>query len=143
MIDSFFKRCILPVSIYLRRLSGIDGLRATLNTVAYQQGFATLRDLLAEERCQDPKRLLKFGYCAFSQNDEDRIIKEIFKRVGTKTKRFLEIDAGLCGDPHSLIRASPFNLSFRSFNAASGAINILGLWHRKYWRIELKGEFTV
>jgi DNA-binding protein H-NS len=38
----------------------------------------------------DPRRLEHFGYKVFSQADEDGIIEEIFKRIGTTNKIFVE-----------------------------------------------------
>jgi len=42
-------------------------------------------------RNAEPKRLLKYGYRVFSQNDEDGIIAEIFSRIGTTDRTFVEI----------------------------------------------------
>lgn len=41
-------------------------------------------------RHQDPKSLVPFGYKIYSQNDEDGIIREIFTRIGTTNKTFVE-----------------------------------------------------
>ena len=63
------------------------------------------KSLLDSERFKDDLKLNKFGYKNFSQFDEDGIINEIFKRIGTKTKCFLEIGVGdgLECNTHSLI----------------------------------------
>ena len=45
---------------------------------------------LAKPRNRDPKRLAGHGYKVFSQNDEDGIIAEIFRRIGTRDRRFVE-----------------------------------------------------
>jgi hypothetical protein len=45
-------------------------------------------------RYGDPKRLLRYGAKAYSQNDEDGILAEIFRRIGTTDKTFVEIGAG-------------------------------------------------
>ncbi len=42
----------------------------------------------------DDLRLLRFGYKAFSQSDEDGIIAEIFRRIGTESKVFFEFGVG-------------------------------------------------
>jgi hypothetical protein len=47
-------------------------------------------DELAKPRNADPKRLLRYGFKVYSQNDEDGIIQEIFKRIGTRDKTFIE-----------------------------------------------------
>jgi hypothetical protein len=47
-------------------------------------------DELAKPRNADPKRLLRYGFKVYSQNDEDGIIQEIFKRIRTRDKTFIE-----------------------------------------------------
>jgi hypothetical protein len=51
---------------------------------------------LAKPRNAEPKRLLRYGFKVYSQSDEDGIIQEIFRRVGTTTKTFIEfgVDTG-------------------------------------------------
>ena len=39
---------------------------------------------------RDKKNLIPYGFKVFSQTDEDGIINEIFKRIGTTNKKFLE-----------------------------------------------------
>src|SRR5215467_1776169 len=45
---------------------------------------------MAKPRNADPKRLLRYGFKLYSQNDEDGIIQEIFRRIGTVNRRFVE-----------------------------------------------------
>jgi hypothetical protein len=47
-------------------------------------------DEMAKPRNADPKRLLRHGYKVYSQNDEDGIIAEIFRRIGTTSRTFVE-----------------------------------------------------
>jgi hypothetical protein len=47
-------------------------------------------NLHGSKRFQDEKRLLKYEYTVFSQYGEDGIINEIFKRIGTTNKYFVE-----------------------------------------------------
>jgi hypothetical protein len=47
-------------------------------------------DELAKPRHADPKRLLRYGFKVFSQCDEDGIIQEIFARIGTGNRSFVE-----------------------------------------------------
>jgi hypothetical protein len=42
----------------------------------------------------DPKRLLGFGYKAFSESDEDGLIAEIFRRIGVESRTFFEFGVG-------------------------------------------------
>ena len=47
-------------------------------------------DEMAKPRNADPKRLVRHGYKVYSQNDEDGIIAEIFRRIGTTSRTFVE-----------------------------------------------------
>jgi len=48
-------------------------------------------DLITQRRLSDNKFLEGHGYKVYSQNDEDGIIQEIFRRIGTTNKTFVEI----------------------------------------------------
>lgn len=50
-----------------------------------------LRDVAA---VVSPKHLLPFGYKVYAQTDEDGIIAEIFRRIGTTARRFVECGIG-------------------------------------------------
>ncbi|MEP6756034.1 MAG: hypothetical protein ABJA67_11085, partial [Chthonomonadales bacterium] len=45
-------------------------------------------------RYNDPKRLLKYGFQVSSQNAEDGMIREIFRRIGTTNLFFAEVGIG-------------------------------------------------
>jgi hypothetical protein len=45
---------------------------------------------MKKPRHADPKRLVRYGYKVYSQNDEDGIIAEIFRRIGTTSRTFVE-----------------------------------------------------
>ena len=45
---------------------------------------------LSQPRYQETLRLVRHGYKVHSQSDEDGIIAEIFQRIGTKNKNFIE-----------------------------------------------------
>ena len=47
-------------------------------------------ETLAQPRYADPRRLLRHGFKVYSQHDEDGIIQEIFRRIGTATRTFVE-----------------------------------------------------
>lgn len=51
-------------------------------------------DLLNESRYQEPLRLNRYEHQVYSQNGEDGIIAEIFRRVDVGNKYFLEIGVG-------------------------------------------------
>ena len=50
---------------------------------------------IATPRYADPRRLLRYGAKAYSQNDEDGILAEIFRRIGTTSRTFVEIGTGV------------------------------------------------
>ena len=78
-----FKR-VFPFDIMLRRLQ-------TLAIIEHQR---YVNELLATA----PQRsLLRYGCKVYSQNDEDGIIAEIFRRIGTTNRVFIEfgVEAGL------------------------------------------------
>jgi hypothetical protein len=43
-----------------------------------------------QQRCEDPLNLRNFEECVYSQQGEDGIIREIFRRIGPGNRRFLE-----------------------------------------------------
>ncbi len=49
---------------------------------------------MATARYADPRRLLRYGAKAYSQNDEDGMVAEIFRRIGTSSRTFIEIGTG-------------------------------------------------
>lgn len=70
---------------------------------------ALYRETLLREnpRYADPKRLCRFGYKVYSQDDEDGAIAEIFRRIGTKSRRFVEFgvrDGLECNTLHLLLQ---------------------------------------
>lgn len=68
-----------------------------------ENGF--IWDKQSIERMQDPTALESYGYKVYSQNDEDGIIHEIFKRIGTTNKTFIEfgVQDGLESNCHLLL----------------------------------------
>jgi len=58
-----------------------------LARMLYEQAFST-------PRFQEPKRLLGRGFKVYSQHDEDGIIEEIFRRIGTTDRFFVEFGVG-------------------------------------------------
>ena len=57
------------------------------------------------DRMKNPLALENFGYKVYSENDEDGIIQEIFKRIGTESKEFVEfgVSNGLECNSHYLL----------------------------------------
>ena len=62
-------------------------------------------DELTLKRMKDPRALENSGYKVYSENDEDGIIQEIFRRIGTQTKEFIEfgVQNGLECNSHFLL----------------------------------------
>ena len=77
----------------------------SLNSIKQLISYNCVMNLLKEDRYKDEKRLEKFGYKVFSQNDEDGIINEIFNRIGTTNKFFVEfgVQNGLECNSHYLL----------------------------------------
>lgn len=63
------------------------------------------QDIENERRLNDPIHLDRFGYKVYSQHDEDGIICEIFNRIGTTNKTFVEfgVQDGLESNSHYLL----------------------------------------
>jgi hypothetical protein len=74
------------------QLTGLQRHFGIIETAAVIQTMATLK--AGDPRYRDPKRLLAHGAQYWSQNYEDGMITEIFRRVGHGTKTFLEIGVG-------------------------------------------------
>ena len=96
-LRKFYRR--LPIVRELRAiqksLEGLNGLNPSirrLETAAMIQALATVKG--SDPRYQDPQRLLASGAQHWSQNYEDGMIAEIFRRVPASTKTFLEIGVG-------------------------------------------------
>ncbi|MGD1074328.1 MAG: hypothetical protein ABSB15_29845, partial [Bryobacteraceae bacterium] len=51
-------------------------------------------EAIQKPRYDDPRRLTRYGYKAFSESDEDGIIAEIFRRIGTENRVFFEFGVG-------------------------------------------------
>lgn len=68
----------------------INRLRAQ---VARSNGYLARQEIerLLEPLRADPKRLEPFGFKVYSQNDEDGILEEIFRRLGVAAGYFVEI----------------------------------------------------
>jgi hypothetical protein len=83
----------LPVIRELNRMEFHAACALKLQEVASViQAFEALK--AGDERYRDPRRLLRHGAQHWSQNYEDGMITEIFRRIGVKAKTFLEIGVG-------------------------------------------------
>ena len=89
MLDNFARR----VRARLDEARGASQQEA-LRQLLVQQELDRLRALPCHS---DPRCLVRFGAKVYSQNDEDGILAEVFRRIGTTNQRFVEIgvEAGL------------------------------------------------
>ena len=79
-------------------IHNLHSLRTTNITANYAE-------IELAERLKDQIRLERYGYKVYSQNDEDGIIAEIFRRIGTTNKKFIEfgVQDGLESNGHFLL----------------------------------------
>jgi hypothetical protein len=68
-------------------INQVSQLNTLIARMMYEQALLT-------GRAQEPKRLLKYGFKVYSQHDEDGIIEEIFSRIGTTSRFFVEFGVG-------------------------------------------------
>lgn len=96
-MKEFFRRLAYKLSLFgyfkqtWRKLYSIPG-NIDRQTLLLQHHF--LQDLLAQPRYLEPKRLHRFEHQVFSQNGEDGVLSEIFRRIGTTDRTFVEIGVG-------------------------------------------------
>ena len=79
---------------------------------------------MKKPRHADPKRLVRYGYKVYSQNDEDGIIAEIFRRIGTASRTFVEfgVETGVECNSVKLLVEGWRGLWIESNPASAGAI---------------------
>jgi hypothetical protein len=91
------KRLLKHLPILKQLLSSRTDIMITRATVARQLRLSQelfVTTLLASSRYDDPKRLNRHEGQVFSQNGEDGIIAEIFSRIGSTNRIFVEFGAG-------------------------------------------------
>jgi hypothetical protein len=88
----------MPETDPLQQLAQLEGYNTIRSDhVRQMQLLRYWADELATPRHADPKRLLRYGFKTYSQSDEDGIIQEIFNRVGTSNRIFVEfgVESGI------------------------------------------------
>ena len=73
---------------------GILGLPVQLDKLDETVVFDRIESLRRLSRYDDDRNLIRFGQKVYSQCDEDGIIREIFRRIGTTNKQFVEFGIG-------------------------------------------------
>ncbi|MCE5307158.1 MAG: hypothetical protein LLG20_05915 [Acidobacteriales bacterium] len=80
--------------VQLRNIqSRIEQADAGAHQAYHLQAERAIRDILAQPSRSDLRRLGHFEHRVFSQNGEDGIIMEIFRRIGTTDRSFVEFGA--------------------------------------------------
>lgn len=86
-MKNFLKKALYHISEKLR-LGEIKRDITALKWIAVDDYLQ--RYLYQNPKYQEPKRLNKYEYKIYSQSGEDGIVEEIFNRIGTKNKIFIE-----------------------------------------------------
>jgi hypothetical protein len=85
----------IRVELHLSNISSqIEGFKGDISRLAATNHQSLVRELLRDTRYLDTKRLEQYGFSVGSQNEEDGILVEIFKRIGTTNKEFFEFGVG-------------------------------------------------
>ena len=76
---------------FFRKVLWFIGKNTRLHAINKNLSQLNLEKLKQSKRYNDQKNLINYGFKSYSQSDEDGIIEEIFNRVGTVNKNFIEI----------------------------------------------------
>ena len=88
------KKYLLQQLVKIAHLLGFTPIELHLNVLKKIAIESYLEERLLLDKYKDPLKLNKFEYQVLSQNGEDGIIYEIFKRIGTGSKYFVEFGVG-------------------------------------------------
>jgi len=72
----------------------LSNVATTVGRTAHTAYQTLIRDLQRDERYADPKRLERHGFSVGSQNEEDGMLVEVFRRIGEGTRTFFEFGVG-------------------------------------------------
>ena len=78
------KKLFYKICWQLSKALNIKSINKNLAILNLENNYAKIRE-------KNKNDLILFGHKVFSQSDEDGIIDEIFKRISTKSKYFIEI----------------------------------------------------
>jgi len=98
MVRELLKKLLLRVPGYGELVEIHAALREVRRDIKELRTIEILRlldfELAHHARYSDPKRLLRYAQQVNSQNGEDGIIHEVFRRIGTTNHTFVEIGIG-------------------------------------------------
>lgn len=77
-----------------RTLELLSDTAQTLRRTAQTQSQGLVREILKDAKYDDPKRLERHGYSVASQNEEDGMLAEVFRRIGETNRVFFEFGVG-------------------------------------------------
>lgn len=98
-IASLLKRTIrIPFNLE-HSSNKLDQINTKISPFIYEQISSRI---LSDAKYKDPLRLEPYGYKVSSQNDEDGILHEIFRRIGIKSHSFVEFGVGNSLENNSL-----------------------------------------
>jgi hypothetical protein len=83
--DAAFRRLVL---------ANLENTRLRLQALVAIEGERYRRELVSAPIYADRRRLPPYGLKIYSQNDEGGIVQEIFARIGTQSRTFVEFGAG-------------------------------------------------
>lgn len=85
----------LPIIRELRPMTeAVLAMRDDVRRIAAKELVELQFSIMNDPRYRDPLRLIRFSHQVYSQNGEDGLIAEICRRVGTPTRKFVEIGVG-------------------------------------------------
>lgn len=92
--DSETVRLLMEIRAHGEQLAAIERRLGNLNVFASANlplyCEQALRTILSDREYADPRRLERSGRKVYSQNDEDGVIDEIFRRIGVVSRSFVE-----------------------------------------------------
>jgi hypothetical protein len=83
---------VRQLGLIRNHLARIDRELSLLRMASFRKYLDTV--LSQQPRFRDPKRLLTYAWQVNSQNGEDGMLDEIFRRIGTTNREFIEIGVG-------------------------------------------------
>ena len=83
-MKNFLKRSLMKFFWFFSKSTRIHSINRMLVELNYY-------NLIKNEKYRDPKNLINYGFKVYSQADEDGILSEIFKRISTTSKTFVEL----------------------------------------------------